>query len=1046
MNSLASLTELDCSGNEIANLNVNLVPNLTKLICNNNKIVDLNISNSTSLKIIECNYNQLLVSVNLSNLPNLEDFSVAGFYNNRLLSIMNLQGLPQLKNLVCINGLLTTLNLSNLTGLQFLQCNDNKLTSLILNNLPNLTYLFCTGNPISSLDVSMLTNLEDLICGIGNSDPQSLTGQLSNVNVAGLSHLKRLVVQDHILTNLDLTGVNNLETLLIYGTIGTQGGITSIDLSNCSLLKTLRFQGNKLTSLNVSNSPLLEFLDCSYNKIVNLNLTGLVNLKELHYSNNLLTNMNLVNLPILENLDCSYNNLNSLNILNLTNLKTLRCSTNQLTTLNLSGLNNLEELDYSDNQLTFSNVSGLSQNLKSLGCGSNNLTSLDISGLTNLETLSCYSNQLTNLDLSSLVNLKSLNCASNLLSNLQVTNLIKLQTLACRSNQLTNLDISGLNFLSLLSVNDNLLTSLDLNNHAALTFLEYENNAIPNLNVSSLINLTSLNCRGSQSSIVDTSNLKFLQNLFCDNNQMATLDLNNNKNLIGVTCSNNPSLQTLFLKNGQNENFIELSNNLNLKYICADTSQLYSLQTQLNSLGMNATVSNSYCTFDLGGNHNDITGITIFDSDNNGCDVTDEVNPFIRLDINDGTNIGSTVTNINGTYNFYTNAGNYTITPNVENPTWFDFSPPSANFAFVDNNNNLATQNFCIAALGTHSDVEVVFAPVLFARPGFDAEYKIVYKNKGNQMLSGAVNLNFNDSLTDLVVANPAPNTTALNSLTWNYINLMPFENRSISVILNVNSPVETPDVNIGDILNFSTTINPIGSDDNPTDNTFNYDQIVVGSFDPNDITCIEGPTVDPSQIGKYLHYVINFENTGNFPAENIVVKDIIDENIFDVSSLQVMNSSSAVTARITGNVAEFIFKNINLEGGGHGNILIKIKTKPTIQVGNIASKNADIFFDYNAPVNTGIVNTIFQSLSSTIFNLDKSISVSPNPATSIVNINSINAIKNIQLYDVQGRLLQTKLSNESNTKIDITDKTNGVYFLKITTEQGSKIEKIIKE
>ena len=122
---------------------------------------------------------------------------------------------------------------------------------------------------------------------------------------------------------------------------------------------------------------------------------------------------------------------------------------------------------------------------------------------------------------------------------------------------------------------------------------------------------------------------------------------------------------------------------------------------------------------------------------------------------------------------------------------------------------------------------------------------------------------------------------------------------------------METPAVNIGDQLTFTAIVSPINGDENEADNFFTFNQIVVGSYDPNDIICLEGDTVSPSEIGKYLHYAINFENTGNYPAENIVVKDIIDATIFDVKSLQVLNSSDAVTARITGNVAEFIFQNI---------------------------------------------------------------------------------------------------------------------------------------
>jgi uncharacterized repeat protein (TIGR01451 family) len=62
--------------------------------------------------------------------------------------------------------------------------------------------------------------------------------------------------------------------------------------------------------------------------------------------------------------------------------------------------------------------------------------------------------------------------------------------------------------------------------------------------------------------------------------------------------------------------------------------------------------------------------------------------------------------------------------------------------------------------------------------------------------------------------------------------------------------------------------------------------QTVVGSFDPNDKTCLEGEIVSPELIGKNVHYLIRFENTGTANAENIVVTDYIDTTVFDINTL----------------------------------------------------------------------------------------------------------------------------------------------------------------
>ena len=220
----------------------------------------------------------------------------------------------------------------------------------------------------------------------------------------------------------------------------------------------------------------------------------------------------------------------------------------------------------------------------------------------------------------------------------------------------------------------------------------------------------------------------------------------------------------------------------------------------------------------------------------------------------------------------------------------------------------------------------------------------------------------------------------------------------------------------------------------------------MVGAYDPNNIICMEGNVVPPSLIGEYLHYVINFENTGNYEAENIVVKTEINPLQFDVNSLRLLNTSHNAYTRINNNIVEFVFENIALSSGGHGNILLKIKSKSNLTNGAIVNKRADIFFDYNAPIDTGFENTVFQALNNSSFIKDNSISIYPNPTNSLVTIKCDITIKSIELFDVQGRVLVTKMISENSGIIDISDKANGIYFLKITSENGSKVEKLIKE
>jgi hypothetical protein len=90
-------------------------------------------------------------------------------------------------------------------------------------------------------------------------------------------------------------------------------------------------------------------------------------------------------------------------------------------------------------------------------------------------------------------------------------------------------------------------------------------------------------------------------------------------------------------------------------------------------------------------------------------------------------------------------------------------------------------------------------------------------------------------------------------------------------------------------------------------------------------------------------------------------------------------------------------------------------------------------------------VNYYISTLSNTSFN-NQQLLVFPNPTNSIVNINNKSNIKSVALYDTLGRLLVTQELNQSNFRLDISNQNKGVYFLKIVTENGSSIEKIVKE
>jgi len=384
-----------------------------------------------------------------------------------------------------------------------------------------------------------------------------------------------------------------------------------------------------------------------------------------------------------------------------------------------------------------------------------------------------------------------------------------------------------------------------------------------------------------------------------------------------VFCSYN-QLEYINLKNGTNENAVEINGNQTLKYICIDESQ----RNQVYQVLVNTSyfpeyfwypgqvVLGTYCNFQPGGLTYTIQGNTKFDFNTNGCDASDISFPM-KYAITDGTISGDFISNSSGAYHEQVPSGAYTITPMLEEPSYYTIFPTSTVVSFPAQTSPFE-QNYCVTASGIKEDLEVIILPTSRARPGFNATYKIVYRNKGNITMSGYVKLYFHDNLSDFVYANPAVDTQITDFLTWNFSDLLPFETREIQVVFNINTPMETDPVDIGNSLGYGATIFPIVNDEKPYDNQNDLKQIVVNSQDPNDKTCIEGETILPDMIGNYVHYMIRFENTGTATAENIVVKDSIDTDKFDINSLVPLNGSHSFVTRISNsNQVEFIFKTL---------------------------------------------------------------------------------------------------------------------------------------
>jgi len=544
----------------------------------------------------------------------------------------------------------------------------------------------------------------------------------------------------------------------------------------------------------------------------------------------------------------------------------------------------------------------------------------------------------------------------------------------------------------------------------------------------------------------------------CSFNNLTQLDFSNNINLDVFWAHVNPithiNIKSGTAMNPNNVNsgsWMEMWANLpSYVYICADENEIAVIAPYLNywedTVGQ---VISSYCTYYPSGDYNTISGTMLYNYDNLGC-AGNYISNYVKVIIDSEDEASATFTNLNGEYEFFTQEGTYTLTPQIENPDYFTITPASQTITFNDADNHVEIVDFCISPNGIHNDLEVVVTPINPARPGFEATYKVVFRNKGNQIVSEEYGLMFfyNQHLMTLVSSSLTPATQGAGSLSWNYENFMPFESIEILITMAINPPThpEYP-VNIDDVLVFTGNIMSPIEDENIQDNIYILNQVVVGAYDPNDITCLEGELVNPVNIGEELHYLIRFENTGNYAAENIVVVMDIDTEKYNIDSLQILNTSHNAEAKIKNNALEVFFNTIQLESGGHGNILLAIESKESLQQGDSVQSKADIYFDYNYPVITNYAVTLFDT-SLSIDDNPHSIALKyyPNPTQDYFNISSNEKIQKIDLYDISGRLIRTSVVNDFETTQEVMSLRSGTYILKIKTDKGEVIGRMIKK
>jgi trimeric autotransporter adhesin len=544
-----SLDTLDCSNNQLFNLDIGNLANLIWLDCSGSNLADLNLSNGANAKLLYMDardnptlscikvddtdaallkanwYKDAAASYNLACLTNKTyipdpEFETAlielGYDAGALDQYVYTDSITNITRLIINNR-----NITDLTGIEAfasldtLDCSINKLSSINLLSNIALKYLNCSGNYLNQLDISNNPLLTSLSCG---------DNKLPTIEVNANTELKTLNINGNFLTDIDLTNNINLIELNANSNL-----LSSIDLSSNDKLERLYCSKNKLGSINLSHNDSLQVLDCS---------------------NNYLTTLDLQNTHVLQNLDCSLNSLTSLDLQHDTLLVSVKCNSNQIS-----------QLDFEKNPL-----------LRLLNCSNNRLTSLLVANNDSIRQMNVSGNALAGIALENKTFLHTLEVGDNLITGLDLASKDSLKILICSNNQLQSLDVTGNPSLVTLKCNTNKLTQLDIGNNNLLTGLEASNNLIESLDLGNALNLKELVVDFNRLLVLDIGANPQLTMVSCTNNLLAALDFSSNPNLVSMNCSsnkllvlngrngNNTTLQTFYSTNNRDLRCIEIDN------------------------------------------------------------------------------------------------------------------------------------------------------------------------------------------------------------------------------------------------------------------------------------------------------------------------------------------------------------------------------------------------------------------------------------------------------------------------------------------------------
>lgn len=329
------------------------------------------------------------------------------------------------------------------------------------------------------------------------------------------------------------------------------------------------------------------------------------------------------------------------------------------------------------------------------------------------------------------------------------------------------------------------------------------------------------------------------------------------------------------------------------------------------------------------------------------------------------------------------------------------------------------------------------------ARPGFELQYALNVANN-TAGLAGATTLTFAfDPALAYASAIPAPSAVAGNTLTWDLQGVGAYQNTHFIIRFTV-----PPDVAlIGTTLLGEAVITTTNVDAVPANNAWSFEQVVTGSYDPNDKqarTSTGGTAQYLIDQDEWIDYTIRFQNTGTDTAFLVVITDTLPATL-DPATIRIGAASHPFSWTLAGSgILSFNFPGILLpdsnvnEPLSHGFVSFRIRLHQPVVPGTVIENIANIYFDYNPPVITDPCVLVAEFSTAVQENADDWIQLMPNPTDGVLFLHLREAAyTTVQVLAMDGRTMEVPVQRSADRlQLDVRSLPAGVYVVR--TAEGS--------